>query len=563
MNLKISRALLSIVAVAAGVFGCYSCVSVDYSVGADYLATNQQFDTYTTEFFLDDLQLKMADSLSGYSQTRATFGTVRDEDFGLTKRACAITLVPVFDSLDFGQNPVFEDFYFTMERDTVCVVGEDQRYIIQNVNVYELTEPTTNVFDINATLPHSANKVSIGTPIINGSSDSICFHLTKDFGEKYLHMTWDDTKDLETYLEKYPGLYIDTDDPIGMGGRLNMFQIQLDFDSDAYVSGNYAMLSFKSEYDDDEDGVYVQKDTAFFFYLGATGFYAAASLLYYGTKGELPLYALNVAQHNTRDRAGRAGEKFKIEGGGGLKPVVSARELKDKISAAVVEKGGDPAKAVLNRATIILPFEFPDDYKDMDKYPQILSPTCRIKYNVADEDEEAVYAYSYMGLTDASDEDENQGDVNRSLLCYQPDITYHAQSILKLDDDADFSNKDIWFLIMAEEVDRSSDSSSSDEEDYYNNLMYASYYNSMYNGYGYGGYGYSSYGYSSYGYGDYYSNYYNYMLMASMYSGSSSSSESTVTLLDSHRFYNGTFYGNDAPEDKRPKVKVMFSIPQE
>ena len=73
--------------------------------------------------------------------------------------------------------------------------------------------------------------------------------------------------------------------------------------------------------------------------------------------------------------------------------------------------------------------------------PQMMSPTCRLST-----DSSTVY----MGLTDASSEDENQGDIDRSNLCYSPDITYHMQELLKMDaDKLAGGNYDIWLLIMA------------------------------------------------------------------------------------------------------------------
>ena len=172
----------------------------------------------------------------------------------------------------------------------------------------------------------------------------------------------------------------------------------------------------------------------------------------------------------------------------------------------ITREGGNPEEAVINKASLIFPFRFPDDYRDMDKYPYILSPTCRIRQN----DTTMVFA----SLTDASSSDENQGVVNRSTLRYEPDITYHLQELLKIKEnpaeDKSSNDKlkrekllggeyDIWLIITANEVVKNSSSSSSSLSDYYQYLAYQNYYNSMYYG-GYGGYG---YGYGGYGYGGY------------------------------------------------------------
>ena len=102
-------------------------------------------------------------------------------------------------------------------------------------------------------------------------------------------------------------------------------------------------------------------------------------------------------------------------------------------------------------------------------------------------------------------------------------------------------------------------------DDYYRYMMYNSYYNNMYGGYGgygYGGYGYGGYGYG--GYGDYYSNYYSYALM-SMYMNSNSSTSSTTTTqeMDKDRYYNAVLYGPQATEAaQRPKFVITYAVPK-
>ena len=211
---------------------------------------------------------------------------------------------------------------------------------------------------------------------------------------------------------------------------------------------------------------------------------------------------------------------------------------------------------MINKASIVLPFEFPADYTDMDRWPQILSPTCRIIYD--DEGEEQGGA-SFVSLTDSSDESANQGDVNRSTLRYAPDITYHMQSLMKIDEDdksseqtkmLDEGSYDVWFLIMANEVTVTTEAGSDELSELYNYLAYQSYYNDMY-GYGYGS-----------GYSNYYSNYYTYAMMASMY-GSSNTTESITVQLDKDRYYSAVLNGPESTEGEVPTLELTFSIPVE
>ena len=95
------------------------------------------------------------------------------------------------------------------------------------------------------------------------------------------------------------------------------------------------------------------------------------------------------------------------------------------------------------------------------------------------------------------------------------------------------------------------------DNEYYQNLLYASYYNSLYGG-GYGGYG---YGYGSYGYGSSYSNYYNYMMLAQMMASSTQQTYSYSTELDKDSYYRAILSGY---QDARPPLfRVTFCIPQD
>ena len=206
------------------------------------------------------------------------------------------------------------------------------------------------------------------------------------------------------------------------------------------------------------------------------------------------------------------------------------------------------------KATIILPFELPADYEELKYYPSVLSPTIETTYTSDDGKEHLTFA----GLTDASVSSENQGDIDRSNLEYKPDITYHLQELLNRTDLDTATDADIWLLTIHTQKVANANGSLYDNE-YYQNLLYASYYNSLYGGYGgYGGY--SSYGYG--GYGNYgYSNYYNYMMLAQMMSSSSQQTYSYTTELDKDRFYRGILCGKE--DQRAPLFRITFAIPEE
>lgn len=563
----------AIPAFAALLLCCMSCIDIDPELGGNLIPNDQTYTVFPTQAPLPagSISVSLTDSLSGFSQTRITIGAIRDEAFGLTRRSSAFTLVPAKDTLDFGNLAAAKilKFHFAAKADSASVASRDQSHIIQQVRVHPLIAPMSPGRDYDCL--GSSIKVDYGTSIVKGTptingTDSLSFDFTDEFARRFLGITQSDLGDFSAYSRKFPGIHISVDDPAGIGGRINIFELQVGYDSsEKYVTGNYAFLHMLCDYDYDGKP---EKDTTFNFVYGLTDFTDIDSLFVNSTlsRGEYPEYALNLTEHESRALSGKAKETVAIEGGGGLKPVLSALSLKHLAEDLIRSKGGDPRTAVINKASVILPFPFPADYRDMFKFPQVLSPTCRIRQNDT--------LVTFASLTDAASSSENQGQINRSTLCYEPDITYHLQELLKIhetpEDGETETEKlrrrkllggeyDIWLIITAHETVVESGNSSS-MNDYYQMLAYQNYYNSMYYG-GYGGYGYGGYG--GYGYGGYYdpySNYYSMMMLSAMY-GSSSSSTSTKDLLDKDRYYCGTLYGPEYPEKSlRPHLELTFSL---
>lgn len=546
MNFRMKRIFI---AMAAAVCCLSSCVEKSLQIGGNFIPVDKLYDFYTAEFPLEDIDLKMADSLSGFSSTRITVGAIRDDEFGLTTRSAALHLVPVFDkdsTFFIGKDPIFQRFHFAAGKDTISTDNEEQASIIQGFNVYELKKGISlDDFDCNAIIEHGSVPVNSRDIIYNGG-DSLSFDFSEEFGKKYLTLKNEDLKNFDKFLEKFPGIYIEADKPMKKGGRINLFKLQLNYNSTyGRVDGNYATLNYSAIFDG------VRKDTSLRFWFGASDFYNVDSLLKNSGTGKFPEFCLNLTGQDTRSKAGKAKERIPVEGGGGIKPVISAKVLKEIVEKEIASKGGDPSAAVINKASLIFPFEFPEDYKEMRLWPFRLAPTCKIKTDTT---------AAYMGLTDSSSSSENQGDINRSTLEYAPDITYHMQEILKIDPakKEDIKTKylesgsyDIWLTIMANEKVTTSNNQNSEMNEYYQYLAYQSYYNSMYggSGMGYGGYG-----------NDYYSNYYTYMMMAQYASGTGSTTTNSI-VLDKDRFYRASLNG---PESKGrvPMMKVVYGIPK-
>lgn len=549
-NCKLGAATLALTVALAGIV---SCVNVDSRLGGNLVPLDQQYLLYSADIPIEGLEMHPTDSLSGFSQKRMVIGAIRDSVFGLSTRATAITLIPVGDTLDFGNVQKVRSFYFDASFDSLSVPSEDQKRILQNVYVYPLSKGVSigkfqDCNDVAGAVRHENTSIIKSTPVLNGSTD-LLFQFTDEYAWDVLNACNGKimSRDFKDYLEEIPGIYICTNNPKGNGGRFNFFSCQLGYSSSSMeLLNTYASLSVTTVYEDIKEPV----DTTFLFYYGMMDYSDADSLINNVSQGKYPQYAFNVTTHESRALAGKATTKAWLEGGGGLKPVIKSTSLRDAAIRTICDslrELGLPEeyyrKAVINKASLILPYDMPQDYTEMDYFPKRIAPTCKITTDTT---------AAFVGLSDSSSESENQGDINRATRQYEPDITYHVQQLISLDPEKDaqkMSNYDIWLLLMGSETTVTQNRSSEEMNEYYQYLAYQNYYNNMYGGYG------SGYGY---GYGDSYSNYYSYML-AAMYANANSTTTSVDYELDPVRFYHGSINGPEAPE-RKPYLKLTFSI---
>lgn len=525
--------------IAVALVAASGCINVDNSLGDNLIPDDQAYTFHSVTFDLDDIEMKQVDSLSGSSLYRIAFGAVRDDLFGLSRHVSAVYLVPVLDTLDFGDpgTQVYKTFHVTAPLDTISCTSPDQEYILQNINVCALEQPMDRTKALPDLVYDSSKRITKGIPVYNGK-DSLSFDFNEEYGKKYFSITQEDLDgELDDYLTKFPGIVISTDDPVGNGGRINMFKLPVDV-YNSTMRGSFASLYFSAEYNGEP------KDSVFYFYLSPVDKYDLHDV----TATDVTTYpqsAYNLTEHSSKSLEGKAEEIMYFEGGRGIKPVIKARSIRSRMEEEILALGGKLESVVINRASLSIPFIFPDNYEDMLYYPTTLSPTVR----VLNSDTGKV---SFGGISDASVSEEDPGLVNRSLCKYSPDITHHLQQMLRHDDLSLIDNYDIWFLAMANETVTTTTAANDEYAEYYKQLAYDSYYSQIYGGgYGYGGYG----GY----YDNYYSNYYNYMMMAQMAS-SSSSSTTTQSIMDPNRYYRAILKGPSNPE-ARPKLTVVFALP--
>ena len=288
MKLRLIGSFVAVIALAA------SCINVNERLGVEFIPDNQNYTFYTTSLDIDDMRMEMADSLSGYNIYRITFGAIRDEGtFGLTKRTTAFYIVPVADTLDYGKpgTQTFKYFHISAPYDTVSCQRLDQAHILQNVNVYALDEPMNLSQGAPELVYDNTKRITRGIPVCNGV-DSLSFDLTEEYAKKYMTITQEELDSLDLYLERFPGIVLSTDDPVGEGGRINMFKLPINVTSGS-IAGSFASLTFSAEYDGEV------KDTSFVFYLGPVSKYDMSSVTSTNISS-YPQIVYTLAEHSSK-----------------------------------------------------------------------------------------------------------------------------------------------------------------------------------------------------------------------------------------------------------------------
>ena len=282
------------------------CIKVDNSLGEGLVDKSLLFDTYTVDFPLTEITMKLSSDLSAYSDKRLTIGAIRDETFGLTTQS-------------------FELFF---EADSVSVAANNQERILQNIHVYELldTLPSSGK-PTDTEIGHGTKRITKGSPVYNGGG-TLEIAFTTEFAQKYVDVlqeigpalinrgeTETTVNKYKDFIERLPGIYVETEVPEGNGGRINMFK----FSSLSVVNGYYrrnnniGVLKVKSTWNG------VQKDSSFLFVPGETEFVDEVS--YTNQNISFAQYCFNMCTHESLPQ--EPGSTLLVEGGGGLKPVIS------------------------------------------------------------------------------------------------------------------------------------------------------------------------------------------------------------------------------------------------
>lgn len=409
----------------------FSCITVDKSLGSQYIPDDHELKVYTASFRLP-VELKMMDSLQGISTSFTTIGAFQSNEFGVSKFASATNICPTSTTLDLGKDPVIISTYLSMSLATVTststlaatsiIMDPSQEGITQNFNIYRLKKKidTTTLYINSITeedYDHTPLNISAATYF---GGDSLKVYLNNALGTELLTATPEELDSLDLFMDKFKGLYITCDTPAAglNGGRLNIFSR-----SASYL---YLRYNFQPTW---EEGL-ERKDTLIALAFGQG-------------------YCLNTSTYGSSHlETTEPLDVLPVEGAGGINPYVNIQSLKDTIDNWIAKKGYDPTKVLVAKASIILPFEMPENIDLIPyRYPTYLFPTHRTQVN------DATAAKYYYLFDDYGSTSNPLGAMNRSLFNYTCDLSTTIQQIInkeksELDDTYNF-----WIYPLMSETD--------------------------------------------------------------------------------------------------------------
>ena len=415
-------------------FSCllvFSCITTDKTIGSDYIPDDHKLQIHTATLPLP-VTLKQLDSIQGVTSTYSTIGAIRTKEFGTAEFGVAGNISPMSTTLDFGKDPSIISTYIVLPlasiasggstRGSSIILDPSQEGITQNFNVHRMKKFIDSTMLYNNSIKESDYESSL----LNKSAatyfggDSIKIYLDNSFGAEILRASDNELDSLNLFAERHPGLYITCDPPVGNmeGGRLNLFE--------AGASVIYLKYNFQPTW---EAGL-ARKDTLIALTFGSgfslnTSKYSSASL---ETDDEL--------------------EELPIEGMGGIAPYVDIKALKNTISAWAAEKGYDESKVMISKATLVFPFELPENLDIIPyTYPSYLFPANRKK---VDDKSDAKYYYL---IDDYNSTDNPIGAMNRSLLQYSCDLSSTIQKIINKPASELDSTYSFWLYPLMTETD--------------------------------------------------------------------------------------------------------------
>lgn len=408
----------TIVLVFAAVFMAVSCITVDKTLGEDFIPTNQDLPVQTIELDLP-VQVKSSSPLQGFSGGESIFGAIRTKEFGLVQFSTAADICPNMTGWDFGKDPVVKEVYLLAPITGTYVSQDNQSGIPQSVTLhrtYKRIDTTTVLNNSFTAADYDPQPMNLAENLYFGG-DSLRIYLKNSFGEEILASSQQERDSLNLFVEKYKGILLKTSAPEEgvYGGRENT------------LSFGTGAIYIRVDYQPTWGNNLARKDTIFTLSWGYN-------------------YCLNISEHESSTmETAEPGEILQIEGGAGLKPYISHKDIKDAIDNWKEDMGYTDKHVVIAKGEFIFPFEIPQDM-DMTKYPSSLYPCNRVldtTYN----------AKFFYPLEDVNVAGYNIGSQDRSLCQYAMDVPSYIQEIVSKDKSEIDDSYDIWLMPIFSQTD--------------------------------------------------------------------------------------------------------------
>lgn len=408
-------ALYTALSLAAAALTAVSCIENDRTLGQGLVPPEYNLILGTKTFDLP-VTNRVSDSIQASNSSNMLVGTLSDPLFGTVKVNSASFILPYSDSTDFGDSPRLRSAYINLAIDSTYYLEDNQQGIHQRIRIYKLTTPidSTKRFCNSITgADYDPVPVTVSDPVIYGSG-TVRIDLTDEFAMELLSTTPEEFKDLNLFLDRIHGLYLEVEDPINTesGGRLN------------YLSLGYSTINIEYTLNDPDRG-FVDHDTTESFVFGYTT-------------------ALNNCTTTSEHLVDSTpGDSLFLEGLSGVKPHISAADLKQMLNNWLREEGLGTTPIFLSRAELTFPYEMPEDYSRFDT-----------------EHPAAIYAFTstpwatdtmryYKPLPEIYNS-VNTGKINRSVREYSLDITTYLQDLLQTDSSYIDPSMDLWIAPIAE-----------------------------------------------------------------------------------------------------------------
>lgn len=419
--MRIRRPAIISIAVMAAMLT--SCIENDRTMGDDIVPENFILKVQTKDFEIP-LTNRISDSVQSINQSHILVGDMYSPVFGSVVSSGASFIMPYSDSTDFGVNPKLVKATLNLSIDSTYFTDNSQEGIHQRLHIYKMTSMLDSTISYNNGMTpdkYSVESVTENEPVIYGKG-TISVPLKESFAQELLNTTPEEFEDINLFLDRIYGLYI-TSDPIAgnasEGGRLNFI--------------NLGSSTIKLEYImNDPDRNITDLDTTELFAFAYT-------------------YAFNFFKSNSTNLINEnPEEELYIESLDGIKPHISAVELKSMLDEWVSHDTLTGYHIILSRAELVFPFEMPADYETVDnEYPAMIYAFTN-KRNAAGSSPDSTYYYETL---DEVNYLSNIGSIDRSLKQYSMDITSYLQKLLQTDAEEIDSGYDLWIAPMHSTTD--------------------------------------------------------------------------------------------------------------